>query len=435
MDINRINDLRDALLYSPDNLSLRKMLASELKNIGSYDEAIVEYKEILKKIPDNQEIMLSMVDCYYKAGRYSTAIVVVENLISMNEDNPEALVLYTRLLIHENNIEKAIQIYQRVLIIDPFFVDDDIDAVLRISNSVSEPEFSDEDPVFIERPSITFSSVGGMEQVKKEIELKIIAPLKHPDLYAAYGKKIGGGILLYGPPGCGKTHLAKATAGQIDSKFISVGINDILDMWMGNSEKNLHQIFETARRNKPCVLFFDEIDALGASRSDMRQSSGKQLINQFLSELDGITSDNEGILVLGATNAPWHLDAAFRRPGRFDRIIFVSPPDVKSREEILKIHLQGKPLEKISYDSLSKACDKFSGADLKAVVDIAIEGKLEEAMKTGVPSPLSTSDILKAIKKHVPSTQEWFVKARNYALYANDSGLYDDILRYLNLKK
>ncbi len=389
----------------------------------------------MKKTPDSQDILLSMVDCYYKAGRYSTAIVVVENLISMNESNLEALILYTRLLIHEKNIEKAIKIYQRVLIIDPLFTDEDIDPILRLSNSVSESEEFEDDSVFIENPSVTFASVGGMEHVKKEIELKIITPLKYPDLYAAYGKKIGGGILLYGPPGCGKTHLAKATAGQIDSKFISVGINDILDMWMGNSEKNLHQIFETARRNKPCVLFFDEIDALGANRSDMRQSAGKQLINQFLSELDGITSNNEGILILGATNAPWHLDEAFRRPGRFDRIIFVSPPDAKSREEILKIHLNGKPLEKIAYDSLSKASDKFSGADLQAAIDIAIEDKLEEALKTGIPAPLSTNDILKAIKKHTPSTQEWFVKARNYALYANDSGLYDDILKYLNIKK
>lgn len=274
-----------------------------------------------------------------------------------------------------------------------------------------------------------------MEKVKREIDLKIIQPLKNPEIYKAYGKKIGGGILLYGPPGCGKTHLARATAGQVKAKFINIGINDVLDMWIGNSEKNLHQIFEYARRNKPCVIFFDEIDALGASRSDMKQSSGRHLINQFLSELDGVEGDNDGILVMGATNAPWHLDPAFRRPGRFDRIIFVQPPDDESREVILQLHLKNKPKADIDYALLAKKTHEYSGADLGAVIDIAIEGKLEESLKTGVPQPLTTKDLLNAAKVHRPSTKEWFNSAKNYALYANDSGLYDDILTYLNIKK
>ncbi len=154
-----------------------------------------------------------------------------------------------------------------------------------------------------------------METLKEEIRIKIIHPLNHPDLYRAYGKSIGGGILLYGPPGCGKTYLARATAGEIHAGFLAVGINDVLEMWIGNSERNLHALFEHARQNTPCVLFFDEVDALAASRADLRASAGRQLINQFLAELDGIGARNEGVLVLAATNAPWHLDPAFRRPG------------------------------------------------------------------------------------------------------------------------
>ena len=138
----------------------------------------------------------------------------------------------------------------------------------------------------IEKPKIKFSDVGGMEAMKEEIALKVIHPLNNPEIYKAFGKKIGGGILFYGPPGCGKTMLARATAGEINANFISVGINEVLDMWMGNSEKNLHNIFEAARVNAPCVLFFDEVDALGASRSDMRNASGRFIINQFLDELD-----------------------------------------------------------------------------------------------------------------------------------------------------
>src|SRR5690606_20002509 len=120
----------------------------------------------------------------------------------------------------------------------------------------------------IERPTIGFADVGGMDALKEEIRLKIIYPLEHRELYEAYGKSIGGGILMYGPPGCGKTHLARATAGEIKAGFIAVGISEVLDMWIGSSERNLHQLFQEARDNKPCVLFFDEVDALGARRSD-----------------------------------------------------------------------------------------------------------------------------------------------------------------------
>jgi SpoVK/Ycf46/Vps4 family AAA+-type ATPase len=240
---------------------------------------------------------------------------------------------------------------------------------------------------------------------------------------------------LYGPPGCGKTHLARATAGQINASFMSIGIHDVLDMWSGNSEKRLHEIFDLARRQTPCVLFFDEIDALGASRSDMRHSATKMLINQFLTELDGISASNDGVLILGATNAPWHLDTAFRRPGRFDRIIFVQPPDQESRESIFKITLKDKPTQQIDYPNLAKITSDFSGADIKAVVDITIEDKLRQSFQQGKPEPIFTKDLQAAVKKVKPSTKEWFNTARNYALYANDSGLYDEILEYLKIKK
>jgi transitional endoplasmic reticulum ATPase len=285
----------------------------------------------------------------------------------------------------------------------------------------------------IERPKITFKDVGGMEKVKEEIRLKIIHPLAHPELYKAYGKSIGGGILMYGPPGCGKTYLARATAGEIKASFIAVGINDVLDMWIGNSERNLHELFEQARSHTPCVLFFDEVDALGASRGDMRQHAGRQLINQFLAEMDGVKTSNEGVLILAATNAPWHLDSAFRRPGRFDRILFVPPPDLEARAAILRLQTRGKPLEEIDYQHAAKKTDHFSGADLKAVVDVAIEGKLQDAMKSGVPKPITTKDLVAAAGSLKPTTKEWFATARNYALYSNQGGIYDDILQHLKL--
>ncbi|MCA9248568.1 MAG: ATP-binding protein, partial [Planctomycetales bacterium] len=188
-----------------------------------------------------------------------------------------------------------------------------------------------------------------------------------------------------------------------------------------------------ARRNAPCVLFFDEVDALGASRSDMRSGAGRQVINQFLAELDGANFSNEGVLILAATNAPWHLDSAFRRPGRFDRILFIPPPDVEARTSILEILCQGKPQRDLDFRWLAKKLPDLSGADLKAVVDRAIEAKLTEAMKQGVPTPLANKDLTAAAKQARPTTKEWFATARNYALYSNQGGLYDDILKYLKL--
>jgi transitional endoplasmic reticulum ATPase len=239
---------------------------------------------------------------------------------------------------------------------------------------------------------------------------------------------------MYGPPGCGKTYLARATAGEIAAGFISIGISDVLDMWIGSSERNLHALFEQARANPPCVLFFDEVDALGGRRSDMHGGSSRQMINQFLAEMDGVDRSNEGVLILAATNAPWHVDPAFRRPGRFDRVLFVPPPDRPARAEILSLHCRNKPQEAIDFDALAAKTDQFSGADLKAVVDAAIEEKLRQAMKLGRPQPLTSGDLMRAAKSLRPTTREWFATARNYALYSNQGGAYDDVLEYLKLK-
>ena len=154
--------------------------------------------------------------------------------------------------------------------------------------------------VEFERPTVKFADVGGMSALKEEIRMKIIYPLQNVELFRQYGKKTGGGVLLYGPPGCGKTLLSRATAGEINATFISIGIHQVLDMWLGNSEKNLHKIFELARQNTPSILFFDEVDALASDRATMKQSAGRNVINQFLAEMDGaIESDNEGILRAG----------------------------------------------------------------------------------------------------------------------------------------
>ncbi len=436
--------LREAAQLSPENISLQVTLGDLLLLHGQAGNAEVVYRSALQRHPQNPLLEQGLARAFSQQGKRSEALVLLEKVVKTGEPTAESILLYAQLLEQEGQIQQAVAFYSLAVETDPEIKDESLAERL----GIAPPEFFQEQETVegrqrqsvdsassvipeMERPKTTFADVGGMNEVKEQVRLKIIYPLTHAEMYQAYGKKIGGGILLYGPPGCGKTHLARATAGEIQASFYSIGLNDVLDMWIGNSERNLHELFESGRRNQPCVLFFDEVDALGARRSDMRQSAGRQLINQFLSELDGVEAKNDGLLILAATNAPWHMDPAFRRPGRFDRILFVPPPDQPARADILRLECAGKPQENLDFHGLAKKTAGFSGADLKAVVDMAVEEKLQEAMKTGIPQPLRTADLKANISRHRPTTREWFATARNHALYANEGGMYDEILKYL----
>jgi AAA+ superfamily predicted ATPase len=449
-----LQPLLDALAFSPDNLPLRRHVAGLLRQLGRLQEAEEHYRLGLRQDPTDADLQLGLAETYAALGKTSAALVVLEELLHHQGGHARAHLLHARLLARAGGPpDEARQAYQQALQLDASLRDAELDEQLGLrpaarpaggggpaeyaAPSVS-PQGLDERALFagLEKPTIKFSDVGGMEAVKEEIRLKIIHPLQFPDLYKAYGKAAGGGLLLYGPPGCGKTHLARATAGEVQASFIHVGISDILDMWMGQSEKKLHELFELARMQAPCVLFFDEVDALAANRHDLRQSAGRTLINQFLEELDGARRSNDGVLILAATNAPWHLDPAFRRPGRFDRIVLVTPPDEPARVAVLEVLLRGKPLEdKVSLKAVAAQTAGFSGADLKAVVDTAVETRLRESMRAGKPLPVQQGDLLGAAKQVRPSTKEWFATAKNYALYSNEGGTYDDILTYLGIKK
>lgn len=443
-----ISTLKDAVKLSPDNVPLREHLANTFLSVGRYDEAEKEFSTALALQPENLRVQLGLAQSSYHLAKYSQALVIAEDLIKRPDAPGGAHLLLARLFLNDGSVARAQEHYRKAVSLEPKLADSSLADLLstqavpvpfqepapsrRTIDDLSDEELELDDAMKAERPKVTFEQVGGMTAVKEQIRMKIIYPITNASMFAAYGKKIGGGILMYGPPGCGKTHLARATAGEIKAAFISVGIADILDMWIGSSERNLHELFEHARRIKPCVIFFDEVDALAASRADMRTSSTRQIINQFLLELDGVDDNNEGILILGATNAPWHLDSAFRRPGRFDRIIFVPPPDAPARSEIFRIVLKDKPVDpNIDFQALGKKTEKFSGADIQNTVDITIEKKLEEAMKTGAPKPITNADLEQAIKKVRPSTLEWIATAKNYAMYSNQGGVYDDVLAYL----
>lgn len=455
-----LDALRIALAASPENVPLLLMIAKLEEDRFAPAEARALFDRVLAVDAGNRDALLGIARLLDFTGSGSEAMVRLEDLCTRIPDFAAAWLLRARISLEEGEASKARQFYDRAVELDRTQADDALleeilhaggskRGVMTSTGEIHDFEDDDESPFegldaaaaldlgidFRVKSDLKFSDVGGMEQVKDDIRMKIIHPLKNPDLFAAYGKKAGGGVLLYGPPGCGKTLMAQATAGEIDATFLSVGLHQILDMYIGESEQKLHKIFELARKSRPAVLFFDETDALAADRRDMRQSAGRTLINQFLSELDGAQAQNDDLLVLGATNAPWQLDGAFLRPGRFDRIIFVPPPDRAAREEIAKIHAKGKPLADFDPAAVAKWTEGFSGADLKAVFDQATEMALTEAMRKGTMVPVTGKMLAKAAKDVKPSTKKWFESAKNHALYANQSGFYDDILTYLGLKK
>ncbi len=451
--MSKLDPLRQAVAVSPDNLPLLLLLAQACLDEWSLDEARSIFERVLRLDPQRPDGKVGIARILHLSGKTSEAVVRIEALLAEHPEFAPAHLLLARLHAGEGNLAAARLSYDRALALDPTSQDASLEKEFHGRHpepAKNEPEKvtvagqgwtpegdDDEDGAAaeIEKPKLTFADIGGMEPIKEEIRMKIIHPLKNPALFKAYGKKIGGGVLLYGPPGCGKTLLSRATAGEIKANFLSIGIHQILDLYLGNSEKNLHQLFELARTHAPAVLFFDEVDALAADRNDLKRSAGRTLINQFLAEMDGNVGDNDGLLILGATNAPWHLDPAFRRPGRFDRILFVPPPDEPARVSILEVMARDKPVHKLDVAAIAKKTKDFSGADLKAVFDIAIERSLARAMTENRVIPLGTDDLLKSAKDVKPSTKAWFESAKNYAIYSNQSGFYDDVLTFLGIKK
>lgn len=311
----------------------------------------------------------------------------------------------------------------------------------RIPQTEGFGEFKDveeddkDSPFEIETPDLRLSDVAGMDLVKRRLNLAFLAPLKNPEMMKLYGKSLRGGLLLYGAPGCGKTFIARAVAGELGAKFISIGLSDVLDMWIGSSEKNIHEIFAHARRKAPCVLFFDEIDALGRKRSLTRNNS-HGVINQLLAELDGVSQDNDGVFVLAATNHPWDVDTALRRPGRLDRTLLVLPPDQIAREGVLNLSLKGRPVDgTVDVTAIAKQTNEFSGADLAYLVEAAAEFAMEDSITTGKVRSITQKDFLRALREVRQSTRPWFEVARNYAMFANEGGVYDDLLEYLKINK
>ncbi|WP_235020233.1 ATP-binding protein [Ruania rhizosphaerae] len=290
-------------------------------------------------------------------------------------------------------------------------------------------------PTDVEQPTSTLNDVGGLKEVKKRLEIAFFVPMRNDKLRALFSKSLRGGLLLYGPPGCGKTFLARAVAGEMGARFMSLSITDVLSVWLGEAEWNLHTFFERARTAAPCVVFIDELDALGHRRSQLTSSSLRTLGNQLLTELDGVDQKNDGLFVLAATNAPWDVDAALRRPGRLDRTVLVPPPDADAREAILAVHLRGRPIANVDLRALAAATSQFSGADLAHVCETAAGIAMHESITTGTVRMIEQRDLHAAIAEIQPSTLSWMQAARNVVMFGNGDGTYNDLAAYLRKRK
>jgi len=427
VDPSIIAALTAALEKDGDNIPLRLHLASMLLGAGDASGALDQLTIVLTKQPAHLEALTMAATAAEVTGDKirSHAYRTLKDALSWTQ----AKSMIEGMSAPSDTPSENLDVGEKYA-----HFEDEASAPERLR--VGEPESENREEFYeVTTPSISLDNVAGLADVKRRLNLAFLAPMRNPDMMKLYGRSLKGGLLLYGPPGCGKTYIARAIAGELGARFISVGLSEVLDMWLGNSEKNLHEIFEMARRNKPCVLFFDEIDALGRKRSLMRYGAGAGLVNQLLAEMDGINGQNEGVFILAATNHPWDVDTALRRPGRLDRTILVIPPDAPAREAIVVSNMAERPNEKIDTAWIAAQTDGYSGADMAHLCDSAAELAMEKSMRTGSALPITMTDFKNALKEVKPSTRAWLDNAKNFALFANEAGAYDDLVNYLKMRR
>jgi transitional endoplasmic reticulum ATPase len=461
MDQKTLDSLRTALAASPENLPLLRVLMAEYLERDEPETAVALLTvRAPADLPGEEERLLAARACL-AAGHPERALGFAAG------DAPEAQMLQARCLLALERNAEGLRCYHAAVAANPTLespaLRDRLQAVVRTfptresrerggDGAADRPHLrviANDDTLSQETdrllapalPPVVFADVGGLDDLKQQIHRRIVLPFQKPSLFQRFKKRVGGGILLYGAPGCGKTLLARATAGECKAAFYNVAIADILDMYIGESERKLHAIFERARQSAPAVLFFDELEALGGKRQFTREATSAKLVSQFLSEMDGFAQNNSGVLILGATNVPWAIDPAFRRPGRFDRVLFVPPPDRPARESILGLLLRDRPLAAptaadpaaaLDLAALSRQTSGFSGADLQELVETAADEAIAASLARGEETPISAAHLRSALAQIKPTTLEWLTTARNYARYANEAGQYDEVLAFLD---
>lgn len=438
-----VADYTKSMELDPQNPIIYNNRGDAFYRKQDFQSAVKDYDKAINLNPNYLKAFYNRGLSYASIEEYEKAVEDFTKVIQLKEDFAEAY--HLRGLAHEyaGSISNAVQDYEKALELNPDLTEakTHLEGAKAKKDQEGKPggEGGTADIKMLTKPNMTFEDVAGMKKMKEEIREAVVYPMRNPDLARKYGKLGGGGILMYGPPGCGKTFIVKAAAGECGAGFINAKLSDLLDMYVGNTEKNIHKVFELARKNTPCILFFDEVDAIGGRRDAQEgQQYMKMAVNQMLYEMDGVEANNQNVLIIAATNAPWDVDPALRRSGRFSKTLYVPEPDYASRVAIFKMHAKKRPLGPfIPFWALGIASMGYASADHKAMVDAAatipwreafkgIEKKTDELIKQGMDKDqahetakkqvrqrsLSLGDFVKAIADKRSSLPPWYEQAK-----------------------
>ena len=467
-----MNSLREALDDSPENIPLRLVYARRCEDAYAWDDALSIYEGILERFPSHPAAHLGIARTLLFQGEISEAEVRAQGLVESHPNFAEGHLFLCRILSSADDRDdvRVAKHYKIALSINSKLVDPALDrdfggdpkvvenVTFESAADLQDPfsgeewlsagneeqlespfelaELGDEsdtdtgyhDGGFIDAlkhgldkngmkisdldtPTTNFSDVGGMYELKEDMRMKIVHPIKNPQLFKAYGIQPGGSMLLYGPPGCGKSLIGEALAGEVNASFYTLGLHQLLDAGIGRAEKQLHEIFHIAKMNAPSVLFIDEVDGI-AGRRDGAEHGRSSVVNQFLKELDEVSKCGDGVLVVAATSAPWLLDPAFHRAGRFGAKVCIAAPDELERADIIRVLRNRIPVTDLDAARIAAATEGFSGAELTSIFERAAVCAIASSIKVGSYQELTTELILKEAKRLKPVSTSWTAMAK-----------------------
>lgn len=425
---------------------------------SKFSEAITEYNEALKIDEKYADAYFNRALTERVTNDFDGAKRDLETVLKLQPKSADAPLLIGDIAENANDLIAARGWYEKSLANNPDYAEaknrlEHIDSLIHVDTNVIgkagsqqqmqvKPQEQKEEivegqikQVKFFKSDTHFSDVIGLDKVKTYLKDNVVLAIAKPELFKKYGKKLGVGLLLYGPPGVGKTHIVRAVAGEAGANVIIARVNQIVDMYTGNTEKNLHAIFEQARKNTPCIIFFDELDALGVKRGGGDDGGGggnssalRLAVNQFLVEMSGVESNPEGIYVIGATNNPWDIDPALKRSGRFGDSVYLKPPTYKDRKEVFKYFTRNKPVSNLNFERLSRATMGYTPADIERIADKAAMLPLLHEYTYNVGREYTMKDVMSILKDKDYSgsaLDEWYSMVKKDVISKTDTQIID----------